>query len=325
LQYRHYRGGDEEALVACWNKALPKDQLSTARFVSTTLLDANFDERGLIEAWDDDGDLCGFVFAVAAGDGDGYITMLAVGPNSRRRGTGRALVSRAEAFLTGKRCWRVLVSPYAAGYYYPGVFVDSYQGGPELFEACGYRRLATVVAMDLSLAGYEVPEHAQADRARLEAEGWRFGPPSLAYYTRLVSFCATFSNDWASLVRAILRSGEPGRNEQAQVATLGDRVGGFAAFGAFAGCADRFGPFGVAPEFRGRGLGNVLLHETLREMASRSHHCAWFLWTGEEDAAFRLYQRAGFEVTRRFAIYERQLAERAPAGGGLSAAGEAAR
>jgi mycothiol synthase len=303
--YRHYQGGDEEDLVACWNRALPKDQISLSRLVSTTLLDQNFSELGLIEARDGTGELRGFVHAVTAGEGgDGWVTALVVDPASRRQGVGRALLGQAEEFLSEKGCTRALVSPYAPGYYYPGVFLGRYPGSPELFEACGYRRVASVVAMDLLLADYEVPENAAQRKARLEAEGWRFGPATVGWYTRLVSFCSTFSDDWAAVVRAALRGGA---GEQALVATLGEQVGGFAIYGAFRGSLDRFGPFGVAPELRGQGIGNVLLHATLKEMASRGLHCAWFLWTGEQDAAFRLYEKAGFSVTRRFGIYERRL------------------
>lgn len=321
MEYRSYVGGDETALVACWARSLPKDQVSLSRFVRTTLLDDNFDEAGLVEARDSRGEVSGFVHAVAlgspedlperpadarSGGREGWIPVLVVDPACRRQGIGSELLRRAEQYLAGRGCTRVSVSPYPAGYYYPGVPVGRYPGSCELFEHCGYRNAATVVAMDLSLVDYEVPEVVAKEKWRLEADGWWFGSPTVDWYTRLVRLCGSFSEDWASVVRVALRHGAS--PEQIQVATHGNEIAGFAIFGAFLGCADRFGPFGVVPERRRLGIGNVLLHETLREMASQSLHCAWFLWTGEDDAAGRLYRRAGFEVTRRFAIYERELA-----------------
>jgi ribosomal protein S18 acetylase RimI-like enzyme len=68
---------------------------------------------------------------------------------------------------------------------------------------------------------------------------------------------------------------------------------------------ERFGPFGVAPEMRNRGVGRGLLFKCLAEMASRAFHCAWFLWT-DEDAA-RLYALAGFKKARQFAVMEYPL------------------
>lgn len=286
------------------------------RFVATTLLDDNFSEEGLIEAWDEHDELRGFVNAVAlrnslgagaTGAAGGWVQVLVVDPATRRRGVGRELLERAEAYLAARGCSSVAVAPYPPAYYYPGVPLDRYPGSEKLLEQAGYRCSATVDAMDRLLASYQVPPEVAKQKARLEADGWRFGYASVEWYSRLIQLCEKFGEDWGGLVRSALRRGAS--PQQVQLATRDGQVAGFTIFGAFAGCPDRFGPFGVADEFRHLGLGNVLLHETLREMASRSMHCAWFLWTGEHDAAWRLYRRAGFEVTRRFGIYEKHLGQ----------------
>lgn len=315
MHYRSYRGGDEAPLVTCWNRSLPRDQVHLGRFVQTTLLDDNFAEEGLIEAWDDQDELRGFVNAVSVRDGtkgapggaEGWLQALVVDPATRRQGVGSELLRRAELYLAGRGCASVAVTPYPPAYYYPGVPLDRYAGSEKLFEGAGYRRTATVDAMDLLLAAYEVPSGIAQQKTRLEADGWEFGCASVQWYTRLIQLCEKFSEDWAGVVRSALRRGMS--PEQVQLATRHGQVAGFTIFGAFDGCPDRFGPFGVADEFRRIGLGAVLLHETLREMASRNMHCAWFLWTGEHDAAWRLYDRASFEVTRRFGIYEKQLGQ----------------
>jgi mycothiol synthase len=310
VEYSRYRAGDEPDLVACWNRALPRDQITLRRFIETTLLDDSFCEEGLIEATEQ-GVLRGFVHAVARraclpGPGkDGWICALAVDPGSRRQGVASELLSRAEDFLARRGCTRALVSPYANGYYYPGVMLDRYPGSKEVFEKRGYRVQATAVAMDRPLVDYEVPAEVARWRSQLEGQGWRFGAISPRWYIPLIRFCESFSEDWAAIARAALRRDlEP---DQIRVATLGDDLGGFAMFGGFDRSVDRFGPVGVQEGLRRSGIGTVLLHETLREMASRSLHVAWFLWTGEEDVAGRMYRRAGFQVTRRFAIYEREL------------------
>lgn len=321
VSYGPYQGGDEAALVACWNRSMPKDQVSLGRFIETTLLDGNFDELGLIEARDERGEVRGFAHAVTyrqasaaagaegpPGGKDGWLSLLVVDPGYRRQGMGSELMSRAEGYLASQGCSRIVVSPYPPAYYYPGVPAGRYPGSTEFFDSRGYRRGAEVVAMDVSLAGYEMPEDVHKAKHRLKSEGWKFGGATPSVYTRLVQLCREFTDDWADVMLTALRYwADP---SQVQVAVLGDKVAGFAIFGAFHGCADRFGPFGVSTEFRRSGIGNVILHDTLREMASRSLHSAWFLWTGEDDAAGRLYKRAGFEVTRRFAIYEHPLVAR---------------
>jgi GNAT superfamily N-acetyltransferase len=69
--------------------------------------------------------------------------------------------------------------------------------------------------------------------------------------------------------------------------------------------AERFGPFGVNPDLRSRGIGRVLLAHTLREMLKKNYHAAWFLWTG--DYAAKLYAQCGFHEVRRFAVLKHEL------------------
>ena len=70
-------------------------------------------------------------------------------------------------------------------------------------------------------------------------------------------------------------------------------------------CA-RFGPFGVAADGRGRGIGAVLLFRTLGIMRRKGHHNAWFMWT-DDATADRIYKSAGFRETRRYAVMKKTL------------------
>ena len=68
---------------------------------------------------------------------------------------------------------------------------------------------------------------------------------------------------------------------------------------------ERFGPFGVRPDCRNRGIGRMLLFKCLENMSARHVFFAYFLWT-DEDAA-RLYSLAGFERRREFAVMRKNL------------------
>ncbi len=114
-----------------------------------------------------------------------------------------------------------------------------------------------------------------------------------------------FSGDWAEALRRAIHAQVPA--ERIRVAVRGEVVVGFAMWGAYDGSPDRFGPFGVDPAERGRRIGAALLADALAVMARAGCRRAWFLWTEPDGPAFRLYQRAGFEVTRRFAIMRRML------------------
>jgi len=308
VDYRQYRGGDERDIVQCWNRSLLRDPITLSRFLETTILDENFDEKGLFEAYAG-GSLVGFVHAVTSSSsqsgGEGWVCAIAVDPANQRQGIGSHLLGLAETYLVDKGCDVVAVSPYPENYYFPGVPVDRYQGSAQFFGSAGYRVRANVVAMDRCLADYEYPAEVLASRQRLEHSGWRFHPISTPWYLNYIRLCEAFSADWGKVARRALRAGCA--STQIQLATRGDDLGGFAMFGAFDSHPDRFGPFGVDPTFRTQGLGGVLLHQVMQEMAAAAQHDCWFLWTGEQEAAGRLYRSAGFDITRRFTIYERQL------------------
>jgi mycothiol synthase len=307
---RTYRPGDEEAVVALWNRALPADGIDVDRFCRKVLADPNFDPEGALVA-EEGGEPVGFLLALArrsplAGvdlePREGWITVFFVDPERRRRGHGSRLLEAALRFLAGRR---VSVSPYAPNYFWPGVDPDAYPEAMEFLERRGFRRLYGCAAMDRRLVGYAVPEEVRRLQRSLEDQGFRFHHLEPRFVTGLLDFNARhFHPDWARAVREAIARGAP--FDRFLLATRGGRVAGYCTYGTYDHVPDRFGPFGVDPDLRGMGLGKVLLHGCLDEMRRKGFHDAWFLWTGEDDPAGRLYRRAGFEVTRRFWILARE-------------------
>jgi len=50
-----------------------------------------------------------------------------------------------------------------------------------------------------------------------------------------------------------------------------------------------------------------LLRLSLASMAGRGHRSAWFLWGPEGAAGRRMYESAGFRVSREFEFFSRDL------------------
>lgn len=344
---RAYRPGDESALVALWNAALPTDPLDVVTLAARVLADPNFEPSSLLvlEGPRPAGacagmrsaaptgrvaadvpaamgagpgtPLLGFVLALTRrvplepGEGletdCGWITAFAVHPAARRQGAGRQLLAEACASLTRRGCTRVEVSPYAPGYFWPGVDQAAHAGAVPFLRALGFTALYEAVAMERSLSAYRPPDEAIAARARLEGEGVRFGPLTPDLVIPLIAWNGrVFHADWARAVRAAVARRLPwSRTLVARAADGG--ILGFAQYGCYDRAADRFGPFGVDPAARGRGIGRVLLHECLQGMQRDDLRCAWFLWTGERSPAGALYRAAGFHVARRFLLFRRSL------------------
>lgn len=58
---------------------------------------------------------------------------------------------------------------------------------------------------------------------------------------------------------------------------------------------------------QGKGLGKILLHDTLNEMKKLTLQGAWFLWTSEKSSAGYLYLKNGFQTYRKFHVMVKEL------------------
>lgn len=310
-----YRGGDERGIVDAWNRALPQDPIDLTRFIKSVLCDVNFDPKGLAVA-SVSGEIVGFCLAIRRrlplGGSDleperAWITAFGVVPEWRRKGVGSALLDAGERFVREQGRKEVLVSPYAPNYFWPGVDPNAYREAVRFLERRGYQTLYTPVAMDKRLVGFAVPQEIEALQAERVGEGYHFGPLTPEYIYDVIEFAnQAFNPDWGRAIREAIRDGVP--LEQCLIAAdERRRIVGFALFGGYDGILERFGPFGVDPSQRGKGLGKILLYRTLEAMRARGAHGAWFLWTGEATAAGQLYLKAGFEITRSFRVMKRQL------------------
>lgn len=312
---RHYRGGDEPGLLAVWREAMPRDTIDMRLFARRVLCDPNFVPAGLQIA-EAGGEIVGFALAIGRrlplwGDDlepeNGWITTFAVHPAHRRKGIGTALLDAAEAYLKALGKKDVYISSYAPNYFWPGIDADMYPEGFALLKARGYHTLYTPISMDRNLVLYAYPEDARRTAAKRQAEGYRFETLSWSTLSELIAFAGEkFNPDWARAIREAVTGGFP--LDQCFLAIHPDgRIVGFALYGGYDGTQERFGPFGVDENERGKGLGKVLLHETLLAMKSRGLHGAWFLWTGEKSAAGQLYLKSGFSITRTFHVMKKRL------------------
>ena len=313
IDTRSYQGGDEAQILSLWQKVLPMDPIAPETFYQKFLLDPNFDAEATRVATDGHR-IVGFTQAMVrkvplGGDLEpdlGWITALLVDPQYRRRDLGRTLLSQAEAYLKRQGRARVEFSSYAPNYVVPGVDEAAYPGANAFFARAGYHLLYSCVAMDRNLVPYSMPQSVTTLRARLEQEGVLFEPISPKYYVALLDFTQKeFYGDWTRALCEALTAQVP--PSQLYLCRQADTILGFAMFGAYDRSFDRFGPFGVAANERGRGLGKVLLHLVLEEQKRQQCHSAWFLWTGEKSPAGHLYRAAGFEVSRRFDILGKVL------------------
>ena len=312
LTIQPYQPDDLQGALAVLAQAMPSDPISPARFTQQVLMDPNFRPEGALVARHE-GEVAGFCLAIARQvplenappDGErGYVTLIGVRPAFQRQGIGSALLARAEAYLRSQDRATVMVAPYAPGYFIPGVDVAAYAGGLRCFLRHGYREVYRPIAMEAPLWEWRLPEWAAEKIGRLEEAGVRCEAYRPEWSLPLLEFTSQeFPGDWVRVVRETMGrilGGEP--PQRLLLAHEQGRVLGLVHFQN-----ERFGPIGVAAAERGRGLGLMLMFRALAAMREQGFRAAWFLWS-DDATARRLYQHAGFQERRRFAVLRKELA-----------------
>lgn len=312
---RPYHPADEAGVLSIWNAALYADPINATTWRAKVLLDPNFHSEGCLVA-EADGSVVGFLLSLHRrvpffGQGleseRAWITAFGVHPDMQHQGIGSALLDAALDRLASLGATTVSISPYVPNYFTPGPDVSAYAQGIDFLTRRGFEVMSRPISMRVELTGFQIPESIEARRQALAMEGVDIRPATPADIVPVLEFALQhFSWDWhreATGVFLDLFTADP-RTVGMIVAMQNGEILGYAQHRS-----ERFGPFGVHPELRSRGIGRVLLASTLLEMLKKNFHAAWFLWTGDDAA--RLYSQVGFHPVRRFAVLERSLEDQA--------------
>lgn len=286
------------------------DPISEQRLLLDFVLDPHFDPEGLLLAVDGE-EPVGFVLGMTAREGvpsdnavgTGVIVGFGVAESHRRHGVGTRLLAELEYYWRAKNVSTIQVGPWIPPYLAPGVDESAYAGTVEFLASLGYTAGAKPVSMRALLTGYEASADVPAIAAKLASEDVQIRPAQVDDATELIAFAQEHFPHWESYVRAALRAVVSASDQATlHIALDGAEVIGFAMTNG-----ERFGPFGVNGDYRGRGIGAVLLSRALVAMRAINVHLAYFLWTSDQTA--RLYNRHGFEIVRRFTMMSKKLSQ----------------
>jgi mycothiol synthase len=231
----------------------------------------------------------------------GHIDLVAVRPNARRQGIGRALIGRAEASLAGLGATEVLLAGNPPYYAWPGIDVR-YTPAVCAAMALGYEQDRTAWNMTADLSYPESPALRPTEPAeqRLAAAGITVRRATPEDATALMEFArTTFGAPWAGEVAHSID--REGAGLHMAVRGTGEILG-FAAFGSSR--PSWFGPMGTAPTAQGLGIGGVLLRRCLREQRDLGITRSQIGWVGPVPFYAR---NAGAWIERVFFLYRKQL------------------
>jgi mycothiol synthase len=308
-----YQGSDEANLLEVWRRAMFADAISDHLFRTKVLLDPNFLPENLPVAVED-GHVVGFalvitrqvpLFLQGLEPDNAWITAFGVHPGYQRRGIGSALLKHILEKLRAQGRKSVAISPYVPNYFVPGVDIKSYPGTIAFLEHFGFKVLSNAISMGVDLSGFRIPpEIVELERKREAEDGVTIRLVTAADLPELMPFIARhFGWDWFRHAQDYLLELFSGNATNQICFLIALRHGEIVGY-----CQqrlERFGPFGVNPEYRNLGIGRLLLFRCLAIMSARQIYFAYFLWTDENAA--RLYSLAGFRRRREFAIMHLDL------------------
>ncbi len=313
---RAYRAGDAASLLETWNAALSSDPLNLQRLTTKIFCDPNMEASGLPVVCDSAGNVIAFAYAThrrvatrpdLPPDPDpGWVNAFGVHPQWRGRGLGSACLEAALSYLRRAGCCRVRVDAFSPRYITPGVDIDAYPAAAPFLTSIGFQPDGEAVSMQASLVDFEPTAGVLAAQAALRDEGVVVEPLSPDWLVDLVVFIRQYFQ--ATTAQVLQDAVTHGANlRQVWIARESDAIVGYGMYGIYDGNLERFGPFGVRPDQRGRRIGKVLLHRVMAAMQAQGLRLVWFQSTDETSVASHLYRQAGFNTVRRFRAFQRAL------------------
>jgi GNAT superfamily N-acetyltransferase len=265
--------------------ALVDDALPGERFTADELLAGCFEDPGVV-LWLPDGS--GAASAVTRSFGDtviAWIRLVAVAPDARRHGRGRALLAAAEAWAFDRGAGEIQLGGSAPFYFWPGVPGDAMEmlclAEAGRYDAAGGELNMSIPTSFRAPTPNDVTLRRIVDDADAEA---------------VVEFTDARWPWWvAELRRGIEQGGCHAAFDAHDRAVLG-----FACHSV--NRAGWIGPMGTETERRGRGVGHALLGALCTDLMTANFRDAEIAWVGP----VRFYAKAGARVSRMFRLYRKR-------------------
>jgi len=289
-----------DEVLALWNQTLVFDPIQKPSFIANHLNDPNFESDLLLLAYDEC-TLIGFVYAIQKKASDlndtAWIQCLGVDLKHRRKGIATRLLEVLLKELDSRNVKRIVAGKYSPTYLFPGIDETHYPDALPFFKKFRFVQTGESFGMSMPLRSYVYPASVRETKSRLQASGYGFSPFMETHTPRLIHLLESqFKPSWRNTLLKLIKSGNG--HQTIHVATYQDEVVGFTSRSGIDGDLDRFGPFGIHPEHRNQGLGEVLFHETMLGM--RDHGSTHAFFKSTDAMACRFYQRQGMAVDRVF-------------------------
>lgn len=274
--------GWEKELQAFLNLSLAKDFFTEHMFNRIMKQDPNMDARFVYLAIDG-GRLIGALIGVRRTKAPeelvelqkevGWIKALAVHPEKKGLKIADELLKAYEDALLKEGRKFVRVSDFASWHVTAGLDI-SYEHLLEAYYRNGYAKAGQAVDYEIDLTGFQIPAYVKRYEKKLLENGFKIYRPVPEEEEEVTAWVKkVFSPFWAYEARMAFRNPEP----TIWIAKKDGEIAGFSVYSALE--PEWFGPIGVDPEKRGKGLGTVLLYKSLLSMRLLGERLIVIPWT----------------------------------------------
>jgi len=312
--FRHFESSDFFPVLDFFNKYGVANTVTERMWKRMVLLDPNFDPRWFIIA-EKDSALTGMIYVIrrlvpidTGGDLDAekaWINAFAVLPEYVET-LGHELIRKAEELARSANVTTLVATSYTPNYFTQGIDVINFPAYARLFDEMGYTLAEKSNSMRLELDEYQPTDRSAEEKEALAKEGIHFEVLSSEKLLALFEYMHQYSTPgWTCRIRKLLMDDDS--YERVHLALHGDKVIGFNIHGDPDSDIHRFGPYSVSSDYRGKGIGRVLLEECLMDMKRSGLDHVWFQWASGDRAPV-LYRKIGFKVTGEYNTYKKALA-----------------
>ncbi|MDQ6418770.1 GNAT family N-acetyltransferase [Paenibacillus sp. LHD-117] len=309
-------------VIALWNEAAVKDgykEMTEESFAGIVTGNAYFDPLSTF-VWLEEGRVVGFACGCTGddlplGDVAGYVTCVVMAQGHEDAEKADAMIAALEtrfAELGKKQADTLFFNPMHLPWYIPDTAGHEHNNAPgvptgsllhEALTRRGYVERAIQCAMYLQLGSFEVPESILAKEEKAAASGYRVEMLDAERHVGVGEMLDALGNPlWRKEIGRSFEDGTP-----VVIAARHGRAVGFA--GPVVRQANGRGYFagiGVHPEHEGHGLGSSLFFRLCEAFQSIGTDYM-SLYTGSNNPALRIYERAGFRTAKTFATMRREL------------------
>lgn len=249
---------------------------------------------------EEEGREIGFVAAVTGkvrGEKRGWVRLLVVHPAFQCRGAGSLLLKEIEKQLTERGIGAISIMDVPANYYMPGVDVR-YKEAFCFLEKNGYVRGIPNINLLCDVSPDIFPYDDKVEK--LKEDGFIIRRAEKADWTELKKFLLT---NWECWVAEAANSYD---NDPVTlyICEYQSKVVGFSGYEGNNRRMGWFGPMGVDPITRGKGIGALLCLLCLRDIALLGHRKAIIPWVGP----VRFYDKVcGADMDRTFWTFSKKL------------------